>query len=127
MIINIMYKSFVEWLERVRENSPPSASIVAYNFGIFESTDGYIVYLSGSHSFDPGDDDWTCNRDYIPTEKYFHLPASFSKNKNWQEIQQNVVGLVKEFLASPEFAESFLRSSIAITVGFDDGEIERVK
>ncbi len=33
----------------------------------------------------------------------------------------------RDILESPEFKESFLSSASAITVGFDDGDLDRVK
>ena len=122
-----IYRDFESWLRRVRDNSPPAKNIAAYNFGIFESESGYTVYLVGSREYDPDDDDWACNADYAPSEKYFELPESYTGRKRWQGVQREVVRLVKRFLESPESEGSFLRAATAITVGFDDGSLERVK
>jgi hypothetical protein len=124
---NRVYKDFLSWLERINQSNPPPEDIVAFNFGLFESTDGYSVYLVGARKYDLNDDDWACCQDYVPLEKYFPLPASFTGGKNWQEIHGDVVSLAKQYLKSPEFASSFLAAASAITVGFDDGDLEAVK
>jgi hypothetical protein len=40
-----VYKDFLSWLERINQSTPSPEDIVAFNFGLFESTDGYSVYL----------------------------------------------------------------------------------
>ena len=120
------YEEFVAWLRRVAESSPPPAGIAAYNFGLFESRDGYVAYLTGSREYDPEDDDWACRQDFVPAEKYFDLSGAFDGGATWHEVLHNVVGMVKRFLGSPEFPGSFLSGASAVTVGFDDGDLERV-
>ncbi|HEV2800713.1 MAG TPA: hypothetical protein VGW12_09460 [Pyrinomonadaceae bacterium] len=122
-----VYEDFVGWLERVGKSRPKPRGIAAYNFGIFESESGYIVYLVGSGEYDPEDDDWACNEDYVPREKYFELPRSFTGRKQWPGVQREVARLVKQFINSPEFKRSLLARASAITVGFDDGELQRVR
>jgi hypothetical protein len=120
-----IFENFSSWLERIGNNSPPPEGIVAYNFGLFEGADGYTVYLTGSREYDPEDDRWACSEDYVPAEKYFTLPTSFAR-KDWRSIQREVALLVRRFLDSPKSASSFFTPSAAITVGFDDGDLERV-
>ena len=120
------YKGFAAWLRRVAESSPPPGGMVAYNFGLFESTEGYMAYLTGSREYDPEDDGWACREDYVPDEKYFDLSEAFDTGANWREVLPNVVGMVKRFVESPEVAGTFLSGASAVTVGFDDGDLERV-
>jgi hypothetical protein len=120
------YEEFAAWLRRVAGSSPPPAGIAAYNFGLFESKDGYVAYLTGSREYDPEDDDWACRQDFVPAEKYFDLRDAFDAGAAWGEVLQIVVGMVKRFVESPEFSGSFLSGASAVTVGFDDGDLERV-
>jgi hypothetical protein len=122
-----VYEDFVSWLRRVDESSPPPQNIAAYNIGLFESDGGYTVYLIGSREFDSDDDDWACREDFSPTEKFFRLPESTFNGKDWREVQRAVAGFVKRFVESPESSGSFLAPASAITVGFDDGALERVR
>ena len=122
-----VYDDFVSWLERIGTSPPRPQAIAAYNFGIFESESGYVVYLVGANKYDPEDDDWACSQDYVPREKYFNLPKSFPGRKKWAGVQREVAGFVKQFIKSPVFENSFLARASAITVGFDDGELQRVR
>ena len=121
-----VYADFVNWLNRVSQSSPPPNNVVAYNFGIFESESGYILYLIGSREYDPDDDDWACSEDYVPVEKYFMLPKNLADGRDWQGVQREVVRIINRFIESPECKESFLAHASAITAGFDDGDLYRV-
>lgn len=121
-----LFADFSGWLERVGKNSPPPQGIVAYNFGLFEGADGFTVYLVGSCVYDPEADEWACSEDYVPAEKYFTLPKNSAASGDWQSVRREVASLVRRFLESPKSNNSFLGSSAPITVGFDDGDLERV-
>ena len=121
-----VFEDFSRWLERVGKDSPPPEGIIAYNFGLFEGGDGYTVYLTGSREYDPEDGGWACNEDYVPAEQYFMLPTSSGVRRDWRSVQREVALLVRRFLESPKSANSFLTPSAAVTVGFDDGDLERV-
>jgi hypothetical protein len=120
------YREFAAWLRRVARSSPPPEGIAAYNFGLFESEGGYVAYLTGSREYDPEDDDWACREDYTPAERYVDLRGAFDEGATWREVQHGVVGMIKRFVESPEFSDSFLSGASAVTVGFDDGDLERV-
>ena len=53
-----MKKQIEDWLLELSHNEVIPENIVALNFGIFESENGYCVYLIGSESYDVDDDDW---------------------------------------------------------------------
>lgn len=120
------YEEFAAWLRRVAESSPPPASIVAYNVGLFESTGGYMAYLTGSREYDPVDDDWACREDYTPAERYFDLSGAFKVGAAYRKVRGEVAGMLKRFVESPESSGFFLSGASAVTVGFDDGDLERV-
>jgi hypothetical protein len=68
-----------------------------------------------------------CNDDWAPTEKYLELSEHRSAEKDWQEVLRDIVDLLRRYTQSTEFPESFLANATAITVGFDDGDLARVK
>jgi hypothetical protein len=37
------------WLEDIIKTENPSKDIIAYNFGVFETPEGYEIYLVGSN------------------------------------------------------------------------------
>jgi len=109
----------------LHKKKKPSESIVAYNIGLFESEDGYMAYLIGSQEYDESNDDWACNEDFVPRKKYFNLPNS--KDKKWEIILEEVKVFMKEFMKSDSAKESFFSYATAITVGFDEGDLIKVK
>lgn len=68
-----MKKQIEDWLLELSHNEVIPENIVALNFGIFESENGYCVYLIGSESYDVDDDDWACDVDYEPVDKYLNI------------------------------------------------------
>jgi hypothetical protein len=61
------------WIDGITKAENPDKTIVAYYFGLFETHDGYTIYLVGSKEYDSEDDDWACNNDFSPSEKYLPL------------------------------------------------------
>ena len=113
------------WLGRVCSAERPPEPVVAYNVGLFESKSGYTAYLVGANRYDETDGDWACRASFTPRERYQPLPAG--EFGSWEEAHAAVVGAVRGFLDSQPGRESFLGRAVAVTVGFDDGELERVK
>jgi hypothetical protein len=111
------------WLGRVTAASVPPASVVAYNVGLLETPRGYSAYLIGADHFDERSGDWACRESFTPAERYLALPRR--RGASWEDVHAAVVAAVREFLATPAGQASFLGRA-AVTVGFDDGELERV-
>jgi len=115
-----------EWLERVSSNEEPSDSIVAFNIGLFEIEDGeYSVYLIGAIAFDESNEDWACSEAFSPSERYCILPDV--AGYEWSVVLDLLAEAVKEFIDSIPGRSSFIGSARAVTVGFDSGELVRVK
>lgn len=70
--------------------------IIAINFGLFETSKGYNVYAIGSKEYDVEDDEWACNEDYVPNNKYCQL--SDMDNLNWEEIQKEIVEALSQII-----------------------------
>ena len=120
-------KEFNSWIEGINKADTPTEDIIAYWFGLFETANGYTMYLIGSKDFDENDDDWACNNDFEPKSKYFDLPSNYVKGKNWQSVLNDSISLVNQFLKSEEFDNSILKNASAIAIGFDDGDLHRIK
>ncbi len=116
------YLQFEEWLNKILEEEMPREDILAYNFGIFQGNNGYTIYLMGAKSFEIQENDWACNEDFVPKNKYFHFSGAFA-NLTWKEFEQIVVNYVKSFKKSESFKNSFFSKAKLITVGFDDGDL----
>lgn len=113
------------WLGRVCAAESPPPSVVAYNVGLFETKKGFTAYLIGADRYDGANSDWACRESFTPKAR--HQPLPLGKGVGWEQAHAAVVGAVREFLGSPPGRESFLARAQAVTVGFDDGELERVR
>lgn len=118
-------ETFAAWLEQVCASEEPDSSIIAYNFGLYESVSGYVVYLVGSTEYAEDDPDWACNEDFVPRQRCVTLPDSVGVE--WQAIQSLVEGFVRQFIAPRDATTCFLLRARAITVGFDDGDLTTVQ
>lgn len=112
--------AITKWIKYIfmRETIPDG--IIALNFGLFESVNGYMVYCIGSKKYDKDDDDWACYEDFIPIKKYFTSGKSFT-NLNWRTYLTKMGELLKEVIYKNE---SLIPSSVDyITCGYDEGEL----
>jgi hypothetical protein len=114
------------WLFNLCDSEAPKKSIIAYNFGLFETEDSYSIYLIGSNEFDENDSDWATNSDFEPKDKYFQLPAKDFKKLSWQQVLDQIESELKTFSKSAKFRNSFFSKAQAVTTGFDDGDLVRI-
>ena len=115
--------AFDSWLSEIDSESIPE-TIVAVNLGLFETPGGYTAYLTGSCRFDPDDDTWACSDDFVPRAKDFPLTSTFP-GVPWPDVLIAYRRLLESYLA--KHPQSPLHRVAAITVGFDDGDLERVQ
>ncbi|WP_321387817.1 hypothetical protein [uncultured Enterococcus sp.] len=110
-----------EWLLRIDLVDRRPVEIIALNFGLFEP---YGLELIGSKIYNPEDDDWACEEDFIPTERTCQ-GITFDDNQTWQEILSMVYSIIEEL--STELSELELLRVPHITTGFSDGDLLLVK
>mgnify|MGYP006198081177 CR=1 FL=1 len=48
----IIEQAFAEWLDNINEIEKIDNSIIGFNFGLFETTKGFEMYLIGSKKFE---------------------------------------------------------------------------
>lgn len=116
---------FEKWIETINRTEKIEPSIIGFNFGLLETTEGFEMYLMGSKSFSLDDEDWALDVDFEPTQKYFQigLEANEEDEDYWEVVLNFSENLVKDFIGSEKFAKSFLSQAHGITVGFDEGEL----
>jgi hypothetical protein len=118
--------SIENWLTSLLQSEAPDDDIIAYYFGIFETPEGYSIYLTGSAEYDADDDDWATNTDFEPEDNYCTLPEAY-KEMDWEEVQDKIVTLLKDFTATAAFNHSYLAKARAIAAGFDDGDLVLIR
>lgn len=116
-----------DWISNNQILNSDLQGIEACNFGIFESTNGYTIYLTGSKVYDSEDDDWATEVDYEPTNKYLPIPTELTDKFDWMGVLELVENSLKAYLNSAAFRTSQLANINAITTGFDEGDLTRIK
>lgn len=116
-----------DWLFELCDSEKPDKSVIAYNFGLFETEQGYTIYLTGSKEYDKDDPDWATNNDFEPAQKYYPLPTSEYKNVEWDKVLDKIKKQLQDFTNTEKFKNSFFAKAKAITTGFDDGDLIIVK
>jgi hypothetical protein len=125
---NDIQTQFNNWINKIINNDSPDSSIIAINFGIFESEKGYKVYLAGFENYDKDGDDWATGLgDFSPKDLYFQIPEKEYKDSDWQAILDKVVDLINKFMSTDFYKDSFLDKAIVISTGFDDGDLIKIK
>jgi hypothetical protein len=123
---NELYLKFIRWIERINQSEAIPADLSAFNFGLLETEKGFSVYLIGAKTYDATNDDWACAEDFVPKEKYLELSDEFA-GENWQTVETKFIKLLERYVNSADFSQTFLAKAEAITCGFDDGELFKIK
>lgn len=121
------FMTLQEWLFRICVTEKPEKSIIAYNFGLFETENGYTIYLTGSKEYDKNDSDWATNNDFEPSITNYPLPSSEYKSLKWEQVLDKIKSQIKDFTKTDKFKNSFFAKAKAITTGFDDGDLIKIK
>lgn len=123
---NALESAIRQWLLRVATAETLPSGVVAFNIGLFETPEGFEAHLSGASRHDALDDSWAAEEVLRPAERYLPLPHARYGLASRESAQAAVVSAVRAALASPALEQSFFASAHAITVGFDDGDMQRV-
>lgn len=119
---------FNDWLNKIISNENPDKEIIAFNIGLFETENGYSAYFMGARKYDENDSDWACDfGDFTPQNKYLDLSKTELKELSWDEVQNTIIEFSRKFMKTKAYENSFLQKAIAITIGFDDGDLIRIK
>lgn len=124
--MNKMRTKIEHWIKTINEETGCPTDVIALNFGLFESVNGYGIYLIGSKSYDENDDDWACDIDFEPQNKYLMLTHDNVQNMDWKEIQHEVTNIISKYISDKRNNISLFQNKI-ITIGFDDGNLEKIK
>ena len=100
---------FNNWVTKIIKSELPDSSIIAINFGLFESDKGFQLYLAGFKDYDKDNDDWATGLgDFSPNDKYFKLPDNDFKELEWDSVQAKVADLIKGFMTTDSYKGTFL-------------------
>lgn len=122
MIDREKIKSIIkEWVQKVDKKDVIPSNISAINFGLYEP---YGIELIGSITYDVDNDDWACNKDFVPTERSCPY-LNINENVDWKEFLETIQSILKELTSELNGCSVF--SVQHITTGFCDGDLSVVK
>lgn len=111
------------WLSKICIEQDVSNDIVAYCFNLYETIDGYGIYLSGASSYDEDCDDWACDPSW--QSEYMELNGGDYQGMSWQTFLEIIANAVRVCISSTETLANYFQGKI-ITVGFEDGNLQRI-
>ena len=117
-------QNWLSIIESMDGIAPPE--VVAFNFGLFESTEGYLMYLVGGFEYDENDDDWAALGPPDKAYRYIRLPDEL-QDQPWDDILDVVADVLAEMEEDGLFHKGILKNAKAICCGFDDGELVKIR
>ena len=116
-----------EWIKKLENYSQPGKDITALNFGLFESDKRFMIYLTGSRSYDSSNDDWASEVDYEPISLYKYLLLSTNDvvKLKWDGVSQAINSVLKNIIAENPSYKLF--KNRVVTAGFDEGDLIIIK
>ena len=95
----------------------------AFNFNLAEASQKFQVDLIGSTRYAESDPDWACEEAFVSQPRFFDLPRE-EVGDRWEGVHQLICIFVAEYIRSN--TTSPFRTAEAVTVGFVDGELQKV-
>ena len=122
-----MKNEIVNRLNHIEEQDGiPPTEVIAFNFGLMESDQGFVMYLVGGFEYSEEDDDWACIDMPEKTYRYLRLPDSI-QSASWEQVLEQSYATLKELESEGIFKHNMLRNAQALTTGFDDGELIKIR
>ena len=118
-----MRKRIENWLLKISQDNNDNNNIIALYFGIYETSTGFCLYLTGSKEYDATNDDWACSVDFEPKENYLSIDCTM----DWDQFLNTVSTVIEECVNKLPISRTKLFCDKIIAIGFDDGQIMRIK
>jgi hypothetical protein len=117
-------RDFATWLDR-QCSLPIPSSARAYNINLYQADDSIHVELIGASRYDAENADWACDEVFASRPDLLILPKA-DVGEEWEAALKVLVAWAKSYLADLNNRGGRLREAKAVTVGFVDGDLERV-
>jgi len=122
-----MKKEIVEWLKNIEnQDGTPPDSVIAFNLGLMESDQGFLMYFVGAFEYSEDDDDWACIEPPRKPYRYLRLPDKV-QNESWETILDLCKSALTELENDGSLNTTLIKKAKAITTGFDDGELIKIR
>jgi hypothetical protein len=122
-----MKTEILNWLNEIEKNEgTPPDSVIAFNFGIMESDQGYMMYFVGAFEYSEDNDDWACIEPPTKPYRYLKLPNKV-QNESWDTVLELCKNALTELENEGSLNKTLIKNAKAITTGFDDGELIKIR
>lgn len=119
-------RRLTRWLTETLVESPPEENTTVFGIGIVEIESDFQLYLFGANQFDEVSNSWAIDPTYKPSDGYIGLGQTGNHFADWSDCLVNVLSALSVILALPEISHSRL-SGVPFFVGFDDGDLHRIR
>ncbi|UZR97219.1 hypothetical protein [Chondrinema litorale] len=122
-----MKKEILDWLQNIeKQDGTPPEQVIVFNFGLIESDEGYKMYLVGGFEYSEEDDNWAIFD--LPTKdyRYLKLPDDM-QDESWENVLEIAETALKELEKEGALNKTLVRKAKALTTGFDDGELIKIR
>ncbi len=122
-----MKKEIIEWLHHIeKQDGIPPKDVIAFNFGLLEEDKGYVMYLVGVFEYTEENDDWACVE--MPTKEYRYLRLTSDLQKHtWEDVLSSIAKILSDLEKEGELNITLVKNAKAITTGFDEGELIKIR
>jgi hypothetical protein len=122
-----MKEQLLVWLDNIEKiDGKPPKEVLAFNFGLYEGESGYMMYLAGGFEYSEDNDDWACIELPISEHRYFKLPENLN-GQGWESVLEYCANTLKELYSEGKLNRPLFENCIALTTGFDDGDLIKIK
>lgn len=122
-----MKNEIIDWLNNIeKQDGIPLDTVIAFNLGLMESDQGYMMYFVGAFEYSEEDDDWACIEPPTKLYRYLKLPDKV-QNESWETILDLCAKALTELELNGTLNTTLIKKAKAITTGFDDGELVKIR
>ena len=121
MLLPEFLNTLLDWLSDLASEEMPD-DIQVINIGIFKSTNGYQLYLTGAKHYDPENPDWATVIDYKPKEMYLPVQDTVLNKLSWQKFLVEIEQALR-IVQAHHLNDTVLSKVQHVTFGFDDGDL----
>ena len=122
-----MKKEIVKWLADIEKlDGIPPEEVVVFHLGIYRSDEGFVMYLVGGFEYSESNDEWAHLEMPRQDYRYLLLPE-IVQDKPWQLLVTYAKNTLLELEAEGAFKGNILMNAQAITTGYDEGDIIKIR
>jgi hypothetical protein len=117
------FETLENWLHHICDTEQPEKPIATYHFGVFESPEGYSVFLIGRNTYEKGQNHSISTIDFEPLNMYFKMTKSEFENRTGEQVKEQLITQLKDFTMTDKFRQSFFTKANAIFTEFNGEKI----